>query len=596
MAQKEKNSQSSTPPRKGQRTSKPKVRINVDEELMKTLETRFSLSASEARAYIAILAMGQLTPHGISIYSDISMTEIEPALESLLSRNLIKVMPGIVSRYRAFAPYKDLADVVSEFDKYTTTSLDKLQTIQKEVKDEISSKFKATSSRIETKIGIWSEQQSTTINDVIAKTKEMLDKIATNLPKAVTSVSETSCNGISSQSKILQQNLEQTITDGVKQIQISLTESLEKAHKTIEAYQGASEEWLGATTNRILKQIETITNQLKTLIEDEESTIEQTSETLIDSTTTELTNQIEKTHLLTQKTTAAITKGLETFGETQQKAITEMQKQHALTVAKIVQQVNQRFRQSWVQRIQGIEKVIAEIDKTLRKDTHRLSQVFAQSAAEMHTTLEKTSQTASQIVDQTRQNLGNKISESQKVYQKLQRETEAAIAKWPPTALKFTQLTRMKGNLVNLTEQTSNQLEKLLRSMNNTLNIEMKGAQQKHLEDIWTLFEQLSRDLTSQQSTLTTNVETITNELGKTLTTRFASRQRANNRLLRKVQRNVQAQEKETKILKDKVQTLFRQQGASLIDAFGAASSRIEQFIKERGEQAREAVEELGNA
>jgi len=595
MTPRKKRPQKSTTPRKSLKAPRTEVRINVDEGLMSTLESRFSLSTSEARVYTTILVMGQLTPYEIGVYSGATLTEIESSIESLLKKNLIKVIPGIVIRYRAFAPYKDLADVVSDFQTHTTTALDELQTTNEKVRNEISSKFGATSSRIESDFGKWMEQQSTTINDVLATTKTMQDRVIGDLLKALTSVSNSSCNGFSSQTTLIQQNLEQTLTDCVKQIEKTFTESLKKTHEIIEKHQVESEQWLASSTNQISQQLDAITNQFEVLEKDTNSTIKQTLENETDATTTNLTNQIEGARQRTQKAASTITKGLETLGETTKKVIDDTQTQQNQTITKAAQDVNQRFRQAWTQRFQSVQQTVTDIDKVLSKESKRLKQEIDRSTTNIHTTIETASKAATQIADRIRQNLKKTLNESQQLSKTFQKETEAAIAKWLPTALEFSQITNLKENLVNLTQQISNTNEKLLKDINKTLFIEIKGVQQDYLGKMWTLFEQLNQDLISQQSTLTMNAEETANRIGKTMTARLANIQKMTTSFLKTLQKNVQTQENETSNLKKEAQTLIKQIGASLTDSLSAATSKIDLFGQEQCERVQEAIEELGN-
>ena len=91
-------------------------RVNLDPKLMKILETKFKLTIPEARAYTSLLVFGQLTNDQLSLYSEVPIDSINSIVEALLKKQLIKRISGVVNRYRAFAPFKELAKMIKQFE------------------------------------------------------------------------------------------------------------------------------------------------------------------------------------------------------------------------------------------------------------------------------------------------------------------------------------------------------------------------------------------------------------------------------------------------------------------------------------------------
>ncbi|MFW9934836.1 MAG: helix-turn-helix domain-containing protein, partial [Candidatus Thorarchaeota archaeon] len=209
------------------------IPMEIPVELLTVLQSRFKLSESQSRVYTVLLVMGQLTADEVSNYSGIPMVKARSTIESLEKQQLIKALPGVVSRYRAFAPYKELAEEVQAFTKDTQKSWKELQQLQTktlgEIHDELQLMIRQTRNALEN----LNERQGIALNEAAMATNIVLSNVAENLQKALSEVASSSVNEISDQIKSVQAALSNLIDEGVTQLDETQKQVLDDTIKAI---------------------------------------------------------------------------------------------------------------------------------------------------------------------------------------------------------------------------------------------------------------------------------------------------------------------------------------------------------------------------
>ncbi|MFW9984741.1 MAG: helix-turn-helix domain-containing protein, partial [Candidatus Odinarchaeota archaeon] len=359
MTPQEGNSNPPPAPEK-EKTSAPvcPASIEISPDLLLALQVKFKLSESQSRVYTALLIMGRLTPGEISLYSGVPLVKIESSIEALVKKQLVKPLPGVVARYRAFAPYKDLATEVQAFSKETRASWNELQKLQNKTTDEIHNELQSMTRQIRSSLDNLNERQGIALNEAAMTTNIVLSNVSENLQKALTNLSASSTKELSDQTIALQQALKQTIEAGKKQFEDTQKLALDDANKAMEAHREETVQWTTTIADRLLNQTDTCTQHVKSHLEDANSVYQRRVDSTIKTLSAGITTQKEGSSEITEETAIDLTNKIDTYNQDTQQALTAFQADIEKTLSKSIQDINTQVRDIWTRRTQAFNETV----------------------------------------------------------------------------------------------------------------------------------------------------------------------------------------------------------------------------------------------
>jgi len=573
-----------------------KVPKKAQQILQEALQARFGLTASEASAYAALFVMGQLTPYEVSIYSGLPLGETEPALEALAVKKLVKVMPGVVKRYLAFAPYKGLAALVDEFHTQASAALSELQTGQKREEKEVSGQLDNVALQLGKRLAKSYHGQEKTLRAAAATVRASLVNLTHAQRKLLTGFSDSSTNDLSSQMAALQKSLNQNVDDGIKQLQDAYSVAMKEPLKLITTHRQTSQQWLDLSRDRVVGHLEAGRAQLQTHLGGASAALQETTETVLKETRGDATTKVEATHQQLQQAAATLTSRIQAFGKKQRQSIDAWQKQQVQMVKQAVQTLAQNQRESSNQTARALTQIRSDLDKTLNRESQRVAQDFERSTAEIVSIIDDWGEGATQIGDNLFLNLRTAVSERIQAFLELQKEIESTVSQWPPTALAFAQLATLKENLTKLTQGAAKESGKLAKSMEKTIGAELRETSLGQLGEEETLLQSLADGLAAQQATLAKNVEGMVTKVAKGIDAQSAALLKTADTSARGLQDKIRQQVELGQGFRQKGQRAIRDEAAAVAGVLGAVGAQLRQSAETRIPAANQIVRDLSAA
>lgn len=577
-----------------EKTSAPQcpAPIEISPDLLLALQVKFKLSESQSRLYTALLIMGGLTRGEISLYSGVPLVNVESTIAELVKKQLVKPLPGVVARYRAFAPYKELANEVQAFSKETRASWNELQKLQNKTIDEIHDELQSMTRQIRSSLDNLNERQGIALNEAAMATNIVLSNVSENLQKALTNLSASSREELSNQTITLQQSLKQTSGAGKNQFEDTQKLALDDANKAMEAHREETEQWTTTIADRVLNQADTCTQQVKSHLEDANSVYQRSVDSTLKTLTAGITTQKEGTSEISDETAIDLTNRIDTYSQEAQQALTTFQADTEKTLSKSLQDINTQIRDVWTRRMQALNETIIQMEKALKKDSRRLTQRANKAATEMETTINASRRTSVQITNSLFQELQKSLDTISRGFQGLHKEASTTIAQWPPSALTFNQFSKIKSDLATLTEQVKLEHEQTLEAASEGLGIEMRDAYLAHLLEIRTLLQLIIKNLTATKTTLKKNFKSMGSQIGRRLKRRLTTVQKTTESFLTDFQSKIALQEEQSRTLSKRVQKLVNQERNVVLVSLKTTKDQIGQYAQDRIRQTQKAIKQ----
>ncbi len=566
--------------------------IEISPDLLLALQVQFKLSEPQSRVYTALLIMGRLTPGEISLYSGVPLVKVESTIAALVKKQLVKPLPGVVARYRAFAPYKELANEVQAFSKETRASWKELQKLQNKTTDEIHSELQSMTRQIRSSLEHLNERQGIALNEAAMTTNIVLSNVSENLQKALTNLSASSTDELSNQTIALQQSLKQTIGEGKKQFEDTQKLALDDANKAMETHREETEQWTTTIADRVLNQADTCTQQVKSHLEDADSVYQRSVDSTLKTLSAGITTQKEGTSEITDETAIDLTSKIDTYSQESQQALKTFQAGIEKTLSKSIQDINTQVFDVWTRRTQALNETVVQMEKALKKDGRRLTQRANKTATEMETTINTSRKTSVQITNSLFQELQKSFETTSRGFQGLHKEASTTIAQWPPSALTFNQFSKIKFDLAALTEQVKLEHEQILEAASEGLGIEMRDAYLSHLLEVRTLLQSIIKNFAATQTTLQKNFKSMGGQIGKRLKRRLTTAQKTTESFLTDFQSKIALQEEQSRTLSKRVQKLVNQERNVVLVSLKTTKDQIGQYAQDRIRQTQKAVKQ----
>lgn len=160
----------------------------MEKPTLKTiLKEMLNLSEEEARTYLYLLIVGQLTASEVSLYTEISYDTTTEILKKLKERQLAKETPGLVARFSAVAPYEGFAKQLQAFQ-------DRLIGIR----DDVDTVIKSFLKKLTTDVSQWKVSLSDAVNLQVNKAKEQIQKTKDDTTTSLQELLESSKSRLSS--------------------------------------------------------------------------------------------------------------------------------------------------------------------------------------------------------------------------------------------------------------------------------------------------------------------------------------------------------------------------------------------------------------
>jgi sugar-specific transcriptional regulator TrmB len=581
----------------GEKKSSPQcpVPIEISPDLLLALQVQFNLSESQSRVYTALLIMGRLAPGEISLYSDVPLVKVESTIDVLVKKQLVKPLPGVVTRYRAFAPYKELANEVQGFSKETRASWKELQKLQDKTTGEIHSELQSMTRQIRSALENLNERQGIALNEAAMSTNIVLSNVAEELQKTLTNLSSSSTEEISGQTTALQQSLRQTIGVGIKQFEDTQNLALDDVNKAMKTHREETEQWITVIADRLLNQADTSTQQVKSHLEDANSIYQRSIDSTLKTLSAGITAQKEGISETTEETAINLTNNIDAYSQESQQALATFQADIEQTLSKSIQDINTQVRDVWTHRTQALDEAAVQMKKTLKKDLRHLTRKTNKAATELDTTIKASRKTAVQITNSLFQELKKSLETSSQEYKQLREEAETTIAQWPPTALTFIQFSKIKSDLATITEQVKAEHEQILETASEGLGVEMRDTYLANLLEVRTLIQSLIKKLAAKQNALYKNFKSMGNHIGRHLKRQQTKVQKTTESVLTDFQAKIALQEVQNRTLGKRAQNLVNQETNAVLVSLKTTKDQIGQYAQNRIRQTKNAVKQAAS-
>jgi len=559
-------------------------------ELLKTMQTRFKLTEAQSRVYSALLIMGQLTQDEISLYSGVSFAKVPKIVQVLQERQFINALPGVVSRFRAYAPYKELATEVKNFTEEAETSWKQLQRIQEKTVSDFQNELQSMLRQMKTTLENLNERQGIALNEASMATNIELGNIAKNLQTSLTKLSDNSIDEFSSQTAELQESITQTIEAGINQLQDTQKEGIEDTETAIEGQRDETEEWVTSLANRVIGQTNTIGQQSKTNLQDANAIYKRSTDSGMTKVQAEITTQNEVISELVEDTITTLSNSIQVLNQQIQQSLTSLQKEAEKTLKTNLTLVDEQIQETWTTRSQALDQANTELEKALRKDLRELKQTTEKMVASTDNQLKSSHKTAIQNANTLFQNLNGTITSNIVAWQSIHKEVEATVKQWPPKALEFEQFSKIQSDMNELLERTSVEHEKLLDAISSEFSIELRDTYLGQLLEMRNILQKLVKDLNTQQSNLTTSFKGIASQVGKRLKRRLTTVRNLTESFITDFQAKIALQEEQNRTLTTRTQKLLNQDAASIVHILENIEGQISQFITDRINQMEKVI------
>ena len=561
-------------------------------ELLKTMQARFKLTEAQSRVYSALLIMGQLTQDEISLYSGVSFTKVPTIVKVLQEKQFISALPGVVSRFRAYAPYKELATEVQHFTKEAEASWKQLQQIQDKTVSDFQAQLQSMLRQMKTTLENLNERQGIALNEASMATNIELGNVAKNLQNSLSKLSGTSVDEFSSQTAELQEALTQIIEAGIIQLEDTQKETVEDTETAIQSQQEEAEQWVTTLANRVIEQTNTVVQQSKTNLQDSNALYKRSSESGMTKAKAEITAQNEAISDLVEDTITTLSNTIQAFNQQVQQSTQAFQKEAENTLRTNLTSVDEQIQETWTTRSQTLDQVSTELAKVLRKDTRALKQTTEKMVASTDTQLKTSRKTAIQNINTLFQKLSNAVNTNSAAWQSIHKETEATVKQWPPKALEFEQFSKIQSEINELLEQTSVEHEKLLEAISSEFSIELRDTYLAQLLEMRSILQKLVKDLNAQQANLTKNFKGIASQVGKRLKRRLTTVRKLTESFITDFQAKIALQEEQNRTLTTRAQKLLNQEATNIVQVLENVEGQISQFMTTRTSQMEKAIKQ----
>ncbi|MFX0168093.1 MAG: helix-turn-helix domain-containing protein [Candidatus Hodarchaeota archaeon] len=559
-------------------------------ELLKVMQSRFKLTESQSKVYSALLIMGQLTQDETSLYSGVPFAKLSSTLEALEKKHLIKPLPGVVARYRAFAPYQELANEVQAFAAETETSWKQLQQLQQKMLIDFQAQLDSLLKETKTTLDSLNERQGISLNEVAMTTKIELGNVAKNLQSSLTKLSDTSIDEFSSQTTGLQESLIQIIEEGITQLKESQKSALEDAEKAIQTHYEEAENWITSTASRFLEQSSELTKHTTANLEDAKSIHQRSTNSGITAITSEITSQRESITDFVEETTTSLNNSIQLFNQQVQQALATFQKELERTLTKDLNAIDGSLRDALKKRSQMLDQITTELEKTFNRETRKLTQNTEKIATVTETEIKAIQEASIQSAENLHKSLISAVNTNNTATQSMLKETEATISQWPPKALQFSQFAKIQSVLSTLIEQVAAEHDRLLKTGKSEFNIQLKNTYLAQLLEMRTILQKLTETLRTQQSTLSTSFQDIADQVGKRLKRRLATIRKITESFITEFQAKISLQEEQNRTLTKRTQKLLNQEASGIFQTLLSIEGQIDQFVKDRLRKMRKEI------
>jgi len=564
--------------------------IEISSELLTALQVRFKLTESQSRAYTVLLVLGQLTADEVSNYSGIPMTKLKSTIKTLEDKQLIKPLPGVVTRYRAFAPYKELADEVQSFTKDTEKSWKELQKLQTQTLSEIHDELQTMTRQTRSSLENLNERQGIALNEAAMATNIVLSNVAENLQKSLDSLTTTSVNEVSEHTTSIQQALSTLVDKGISQLDADQQLALDDASKAMSAHQEEANQWVSSILEQLLDRTSGSAQQFTTRLDDAKVLFDRNIDSSIKSIATEAISQKEETTDIIEDTANTVTDDITTHTHETQQVLAALQKETKQVLTKHHQDLSSQIRNIWAQQTQVLDNAIMDLEKTVKKENQQIIQERDIAAATINTKIKSGREDSVQIIETLFQDLEKTQQHISSELRRLHKEAETTIAQWPPSSLNFSQFSKIKTTTSKLVEQIKTEQIQLLNSTSQNLTIEMRDTYLASLLEVQNLLQALIEESKTQKTKLTENFKSIADQVGRRLKRRLGIIQKTAETFLSDFQSNADSLEAQHQVFGKQMQKLLKTEASATLKALEETEAQIKEYSGTRLLQAQDAI------
>ncbi|MFX1581092.1 MAG: helix-turn-helix domain-containing protein [Promethearchaeota archaeon] len=564
--------------------------IVISAELLTALQSRFKLIESESRAYTVLLVMGQLTADEVSSYSGIPILKVKTVIEALEKKQLIKSLPGVVARYRAFAPYKELAEEVQAFTKDTEKSWKELQKLETKTLSEIHEELQSLTRQTRNALESLNERQGIALNEAAMATNIVLSNVAENLQKSLENLASSSETEITQQSQQIHQSLDNIIGEGITQLEDTQKLASEDATRAMSAHQEETKQWISTTADQLIAQSTELSQQVRARFDDANNLLHRNVDSGIKAINSEITSQKEGIAELSEETASSYISNLEPYTQELQQVLEVLQKENSQVLTKHSQILTTQIRDTWAQRIQALDNLLAELNRVTRKENRRLGQQTKKALAKIESTIKTHREATLQNVEALFQDWKKVHDHASQELKRVHREAEAVVTEWPPSSLDFTQITKIKTSTASILEQLETEHDKLLESTSQALGVEIQNTYLAQLLEVHNQLQALIKASKTQQSSLSENFKSIADQVGRRLKRRLRTVKKTAEAFLSDFQTKVELQEEQQRTLSKEIQKLLSSEAAAAIKALETSEKQLTDYAGTRLTQAETAI------
>ncbi|MHA2406030.1 MAG: helix-turn-helix domain-containing protein, partial [Candidatus Hermodarchaeia archaeon] len=566
--------------------------FEISSELQTAMQVRFKLTESQIRTYTALLIMGQLTADGISNYSGVPMVKVRSAIEGLEKKQLIKPLPGVVTRYRAFAPYQELSKEVKSFSKDTQKSWKELQKLQSKTLREIHDELQLMTRKVRSALENLNERQGIALNEAAMATNIVLSNVAENLQKYLNNLSSLSLEEISEQTTLTQQALNSLIDEGITHLDDAQKFALEDATKAIGAHQEDSKQWISSTADQLLARVTASNQQISTQLDDANNLLQRTFETGRNTVNTEIMSQKEGLAESTEETATTLTHDIDTYTKETKLLIDTSQKEMRQAQQKLKKDLTTSMQEIGTQRTQTLNNLVSQLEKSIEKENRRLAKQTDETAATMDSTIKSNLDASEQIIEGLFQDLKKAHNHSSLELRRLHKEAEATVTKWPPSSLSFAQFSKIQNSVSTLLEQVKTEHDTLLENTSRSVGSEMRDSYLAQLLEVQALLQSLIAESKTQKRALASNFKSISNQIGRRLKRRQRTIQKTAEAFLSDFRSQMELQEEQHQALSKKMQKLLRTEAAASVNALEVTASQLGKYAANQLKYAQGAIKQ----
>ena len=566
--------------------------IEISSELLTALQVRFKLTESQSRTYTALLIMGQLTADEISNYSGVPMVKVKSTIDTLEKKQLIKPLPGVVTRYRAFAPYQELSKEVQTFSKDTQKSWKELQKLQSKTLSQIHDELQLMTRQVRSALENLNERQGIALNEAAMATNIVLSNVAENLQKTLKDLSTLSSNEMTEQTTSTQQTLNNLIDEGITHLDDAQKLALEDATKAISAHQEDSKQWVSSIADQLLARVTANNQQTLTQLDDVNSLLQRTIETGRNTVITEITSQKEGLAESTEETATTLTHDIDTYAKETKLVFDTSQQEISQAQQKLKQDLTTLMQETWTQRAQALDKIVSQLEKSIKKENRRLAKQTDEAGLNIDSTIKSSLDSSEQIIEGLFQDLKKAHNHSSLELRRLHKEAEATVTKWPPSSLSFTQFSKIRTSVSALLEQVKTEHDTLLENASQSVGSEMRDSYLAQLLEVQALLQSLIAESKTQKSALASNFKSISNQIGRRLKRRLKTIQKTAEAFLSEFKSQMELQEEQHQAHSKKMQKLLSTEAAASINALEMTARQLGKYASNQLKYAQGAIKQ----